>query len=79
MSSGLLSLIVLLLLALFVIIVLFRTVKIVPQQTALIIERLGRYSRTLERRASTCWCRSSTSCAPTSTCASRWCPSRPSR
>ena len=27
---------------------LIRTVKIVPQQTALIIERLGRYSRTLE-------------------------------
>src|SRR5512141_627439 len=48
MTSGLLSLIVLLLLALFVIIVLVRTVRIVPQQTALIIERLGRYSRTLE-------------------------------
>ena len=48
MTSGLLSLIVLLLLALFVIIVLVRTVKIVPQQTALIVERLGRYSRTLE-------------------------------
>ena len=42
------SLIVLLLLAAFVIIVLVRTVRIVPQQTALIIERLGRYSRTLE-------------------------------
>ena len=27
---------------------LFRTVRIVPQQTALIIERLGRYARTLE-------------------------------
>ena len=27
---------------------IFRTVRIVPQQTALIIERLGRYSRTLE-------------------------------
>ncbi|MFL6170403.1 MAG: SPFH domain-containing protein [Ornithinibacter sp.] len=48
MPNGLLPLIVLLLLALFVIIVLVRTVKIVPQQTALIIERLGRYSRTLE-------------------------------
>ena len=48
MTNGLLSLIVLLLLALFVIIVLVRTVSIVPQQTALIIERLGRYSRTLE-------------------------------
>jgi len=40
--------IVLLLLVAFALIVLFRTVRIVPQQTALIIERLGRYSRTLE-------------------------------
>src|SRR6476620_8466300 len=48
MDSGLLGLIVLLLLALFVVIVLVRTVKIVSQQTALIIERLGRYTRTLE-------------------------------
>ena len=29
-------------------VILFRTVRIVPQQTALIIERLGRYDRTLE-------------------------------
>jgi regulator of protease activity HflC (stomatin/prohibitin superfamily) len=40
--------IVLLILVAFALIVLFRTVRIVPQQTALIIERLGRYSRTLE-------------------------------
>ena len=40
--------IVLLLLVAFALIVLFRTVRIVPQQTALIIERLGRYARTLE-------------------------------
>lgn len=40
--------IVLLLLVLFAAIVIIRTVRIVPQQTALIIERLGRYSRTLE-------------------------------
>jgi regulator of protease activity HflC (stomatin/prohibitin superfamily) len=40
--------IVLLVLVAFALIVLFRTVRIVPQQTALIIERLGRYSRTLE-------------------------------
>jgi regulator of protease activity HflC (stomatin/prohibitin superfamily) len=40
--------IVLFLLIVFALIVLFRTVRIVPQQTALIIERLGRYSRTLE-------------------------------
>ena len=41
------TLIVLLLLVLFVVIVLMRTIRIVPQQTSLIIERLGRYSRTL--------------------------------
>jgi regulator of protease activity HflC (stomatin/prohibitin superfamily) len=40
--------IVLALLVIFAVIVIFRTVRIVPQQTALIIERLGRYSRTLE-------------------------------
>jgi regulator of protease activity HflC (stomatin/prohibitin superfamily) len=40
--------IVLILLVAFALVVLFRTVRIVPQQTALIIERLGRYSRTLE-------------------------------
>ncbi|QFQ30153.2 SPFH/Band 7/PHB domain protein [Janibacter melonis] len=32
----------------FALVILFKTVRIVPQQTALIIERLGRYSRTLE-------------------------------
>ncbi|NHA68959.1 SPFH domain-containing protein [Phycicoccus flavus] len=46
--DGLGPVIVILLLAVFAIIVLVRTIKIVPQQTALIIERLGRYSRTLE-------------------------------
>ncbi len=46
--DGIGPLIVLLLLALFAVIVLVRTVRVVPQQTALIIERLGRYSRTLE-------------------------------
>jgi regulator of protease activity HflC (stomatin/prohibitin superfamily) len=40
--------IVLLILVAFALVVLFRTVRIVPQQTALIIERLGRYARTLE-------------------------------
>ena len=40
--------IVLVLLIVFAAIVIIRTVRIVPQQTALIIERLGRYSRTLE-------------------------------
>ncbi len=42
------TLIVLALLVLFALIVIFRTVRIVSQQTALLIERLGRYSRTLE-------------------------------
>jgi regulator of protease activity HflC (stomatin/prohibitin superfamily) len=34
--------------ALLVIVVFFKTVRIVPQRTAFIIERLGKYSRTLE-------------------------------
>ena len=42
------ELVVLGLFLLFALVVLVRTVRIVPQQTALIIERLGRYSRTLE-------------------------------
>jgi regulator of protease activity HflC (stomatin/prohibitin superfamily) len=36
------------LILLLVIIALFRTVKIVPQATAMVVERLGRYSRTLD-------------------------------
>ncbi|WP_409482904.1 SPFH domain-containing protein [Arsenicicoccus dermatophilus] len=42
------TLIVLGLLVAFAVILIARTVKIVPQQTALIIERLGSYSRTLD-------------------------------
>ena len=42
------SLIILGILLIFAIVVLVRTVRIVPQQTSLIIERLGRFSRTLE-------------------------------
>jgi regulator of protease activity HflC (stomatin/prohibitin superfamily) len=45
LSAGL---IVLLLLVIFVVIVIVRTVRIVQQQTSLIIERLGKFSRTLE-------------------------------
>jgi regulator of protease activity HflC (stomatin/prohibitin superfamily) len=41
-------LIILALVILFVVIVLVRAVRIVPQATALIVERLGRYSRTLD-------------------------------
>ena len=49
MGSGISTgLIVLLLLVLVVVIVIVRAIKIVPQQTSLIIERLGRYSRTLD-------------------------------
>ena len=42
------GLIVLLLLVVFAVIVIVRTVRIVQQQTSLIIERLGKFSRTLE-------------------------------
>src|SRR5262249_44536871 len=34
--------------SLFVIVMFLRTVRIVPQQNAFIVERLGRYSRTLD-------------------------------
>lgn len=46
--EGLGILIFLAALLLFALVILFKTVRIVPQQTSLIIERLGRYSRTLE-------------------------------
>ena len=46
--DGIIYLIVLALFAIFAVIVIVRTVRVVPQQTALIIERLGRYSRTLQ-------------------------------
>jgi regulator of protease activity HflC (stomatin/prohibitin superfamily) len=42
------ELIVLALFLIFAVVIVLRTVRIVPQQTSLIIERLGRYSRTLE-------------------------------
>jgi regulator of protease activity HflC (stomatin/prohibitin superfamily) len=41
-------LVVLALLVLFVLVVIARTIRIVPQATAIIIERLGRFSRTLD-------------------------------
>jgi regulator of protease activity HflC (stomatin/prohibitin superfamily) len=44
MASGLIALLVIALLVLFI---LFRTVRIVPQARAGVVERLGRYSRTL--------------------------------
>ena len=49
MSNGQIGLLVVLgLFLLFVIIVIARTIRVVSQATAIIIERLGRYSRTLE-------------------------------
>ncbi|MEZ0165195.1 SPFH domain-containing protein [Kineococcus sp. LSe6-4] len=42
------TLIVLVLVILFVVTVIIRTIRIVPQATAVIVERLGRYSRTLD-------------------------------
>jgi regulator of protease activity HflC (stomatin/prohibitin superfamily) len=42
------TLVVLLLLAAFVVSTVVRAVRIVPQATAVIVERLGRYSRTLD-------------------------------
>ena len=47
-SGTVVTLIVLALLAVFVVVVIARTIRIVPQQTAVIIERLGSYSRTLD-------------------------------
>lgn len=46
--AGLATLVVLALLVLFALVVVARTVRIVPQATAQLIERLGRYSRTLD-------------------------------
>jgi regulator of protease activity HflC (stomatin/prohibitin superfamily) len=47
-TAGNAALFVLFLLVVFAVIVIVRTVKIVPQQVSLIIERLGKFSRTLE-------------------------------
>jgi regulator of protease activity HflC (stomatin/prohibitin superfamily) len=46
--SSAVALVVLAILVLFVIVALARTIRIVPQQTAIIVERLGSYDRTLE-------------------------------
>jgi len=42
------SLLVLIGLAIFILIVLVKTIRIVPQKQAFIIERLGKYQSTLE-------------------------------
>ena len=63
----------------FAIVTLLRSVRIVPQQRMDVVERLGKYKRTLSARASTCWSPSSTRYAARWTCASRSSRSRRSR
>jgi regulator of protease activity HflC (stomatin/prohibitin superfamily) len=48
MDGSAITLVVVALLIIFAIVVVVRTVRIVPQQTAQIVERLGSYSRTLD-------------------------------
>ena len=60
---------------LFVVITLAKAVRIVPQANCGLVERLGRYHRTLTR-GSRCWCPTSTASDRSSTCASRSSPSR---
>ncbi len=48
MNGSVLTLVVVVLLVIFAVIVIARTIRIVPQQTAQIVERLGSYSRTLD-------------------------------
>jgi regulator of protease activity HflC (stomatin/prohibitin superfamily) len=48
MGAPVTGLVVLLVIALLVIIVLFRAVRIIPQARAAVVERLGRYTRTLD-------------------------------
>ena len=48
------SLIVFLVLALVVVILVARTATVVPQQSAFVVEKLGRYSRTLPAGSSRC-------------------------
>jgi regulator of protease activity HflC (stomatin/prohibitin superfamily) len=47
-TPNVITLVVLLLIVLFVVSTVLRAVRIVPQATAVIVERLGRYSRTLD-------------------------------
>ena len=48
MDGSVVTLVVVALLIVFLVVVAIRTVRIVPQQTAQIVERLGSYSRTLD-------------------------------
>ena len=47
-ASGIVSLVVAVVVVLLVVVVIVKTAVIVPQQSAYVIERLGRYSRTLQ-------------------------------
>jgi regulator of protease activity HflC (stomatin/prohibitin superfamily) len=42
------GLVILIVVAIFVLITLFKTARIVPQKEAFIVERLGKYAKTLE-------------------------------
>ena len=53
-------LVVVVVLAVLISIVVAKTAVVVPQQSAFVVERLGRYQRHAPGRASTSWCRSST-------------------
>ena len=64
---------------LFVVVMLAKTVRIIPQARAGIVERFGKYKETLPAGPQHRRARSSTRCATSSTCASRWSASRRSR
>ena len=72
------ALIVLIVVAVVVLITLARGIRIVPQARAGIVERLGRYHRTLDAGLALI-VPTSTASSRCSTCASRWCRSRRSR
>ena len=61
-----------------VLLMLARSVRIIPQARSAVIERLGRYTRTATPGL-TVLCRSWTGCGRSSTCASRWSAFRRSR
>ncbi|BDZ50530.1 hypothetical protein GCM10025867_27710 [Frondihabitans sucicola] len=68
--GGIVLAIVLIIVVIFVLVILFRAIRIIPQATAGVVERLGKYHKTLSP-ASTSWSRSSTGSGRCSTCASK--------
>ena len=70
--------IVLIIIVIFVITILFRSIRIIPQATAGVVERLGKYHKTLSPGLNIL-VPSSTGCARFSTCVSRSSRSRRSR